>query len=388
MQKSLIDHIAGAKRVVIKIGSALLIDNNTSGLRADWLKSLVQQIAEIKRDHPSIDILIVSSGAIALGRHRLKIPPDQPSSSLALEEKQAAASIGQVYLTDAYNNLFLSHDMTIGQILLSTNDTENRRSYLNARSTLFTLFKHGAIPIINENDTVSTHEIRFGDNDRLAARVAQMIEADLMILFSNMAGVYNKNPHKYDDAIHIPYISKIDSDILSLADDSGAILSSGGMSSKLQAAKTATESGCHTIIADGTGLAPLAQKNTENHPAFTMMQAQEKTPKSGWKKWISGHLKPSGSVYIDQGAAKALLQDKSLLPAGVVEIDGDFRRGDLVLIKNADKQLIARGLIAYDSDQAKQIMGKQSFEIESILGFPGRAELVHRDNLINEKGVL
>ncbi len=363
-----------AKRIVLKIGSALLTDADTGTLKNDWLASLASEIAEF----PDKEWIVVSSGAIALGRPSLKIDKDVKTSDLTLEQKQACAAIGQVRLANAFSAHFKEYKHDIAQILLSIGDTEDRRSHLNARSTIDTLLSYGIIPVINENDTVATEEIRFGDNDRLAARVAQMMEADLMILLSTTDGLYDKNPDKHADAQHIGNVESIDEELFSYADKQISAISTGGMISKLEAAKIATNSGCRVIITDGRHMPCLASE--KRHTLFKAADSPEKAR----KKWIKAHLNTRGEVLVDEGAAQALKNGKSLLPVGVKEVRGDFRRGDPVLVKDLEERLIARGLIAYDIEHAMKIAGVQTASIPDIIGFKGRPELIHRDDLVVE----
>lgn len=366
------DKIRKAERIVVKIGSALLTDMDSGVLKKTWLHSLCKAVSQ----YPNKQWLIVSSGAVALGRPSLPVNDGANSSDLTLEQKQAAASIGQVILARSFADAFDQCDRTSAQILLSLGDTEGRRSHLNARATLDTLMDSNIIPVINENDTVATEEIRFGDNDRLAARVAQMVGADLLILFSTTDGLYTKNPDKFDDAQHIDHIDTITAEIETFADKPTSRISTGGMISKIDAAKIATNAGCAVIIADGRMDDPL------HNQSRTSFFAAKDNPRNARKKWIQAHLKPQGEIVIDNGAVTALRNGKSLLPIGVTSVSGDFRRGDLVLIKDQDNRLIARGLIAYDRNHALKIAGVQSNSIADIIGFEGRKELVHRDDLV------
>lgn len=371
--------LENAKRIVLKIGSALLTDQNSGTLKTDWLESIVSTITQHKsRDQ---DWLIVSSGAVALGRPALNVQTDKPTSALTLEQKQAAASIGQVRLAQAYSDVFGQQGVSCGQILLSLQDTEDRRSHLNARATIETLLEHHTVPIINENDSIATEEIRFGDNDRLAARVAQMVGADLLILLSTIDGLYDKDPSRYNNAQHFEKVDDINADIMQYADVTSSGISTGGMISKLEAAKIATHAGCQVCIADGRVMSPLTRQER-----FTLFTAKE-TPEKARKRWIRAHLNPCGEIIIDSGAVKALEKGKSLLPVGVQDVIGDFSRGDPVLIKDMDKRLIARGLIAYDTNQAKKIAGSHSDSISGIIGFEGRKELIHRDDLVLEENL-
>ena len=357
--------------IVIKVGSALLVDGETGLLRREWLRRLCGDIATLK--HEGHSVIVVSSGAIALGRRALKLKP----GTLKLEESQAAASVGQVRLAEAYAENFAAENMVASQILLTLGDTEQRNRYLNARATLRTLLELMAVPVINENDTVATAEIRFGDNDRLAARVASMMEADFLILLSDVDGLYTADPTRNTDASHIPDVPVITREIEAMAGDSVSGLGRGGMASKIAAAKIATAAGCETIIAKG-GVDALhcirfGSRYTRFHASTTPAQAR--------KRWIAGGLKPQGVLIVDAGAAKALSDGKSLLPAGVRQIDGRFERGDAVAVRDQDGNEIARGLCAYNASDAERIAGKKSHEIEAILGYRGRDEMIHRDDL-------
>jgi len=369
--------IKTAKRIVIKVGSVLLTDESTGDLRRDWLKSLVADVNNLIKDGK--EVVIVSSGSIALGRKALNISKDQAPSSIPLDMKQAAAATGQIKLLQAYHKAFEEHGIDVGQVLLTPHDTENRRSHLNARATINKLLEQGIVPVINENDTVSTAEIRFGDNDRLAARVAQMIAADLLIQLSTTDGLYTSNPDQNEGAEHIPLIEELNDDYYAMAGDARIGLSVGGMKSKLEAARIATSAGTAMIISSGVSPHPL--QALEHGARSTLFKAQEQSASSR-KKWIMAHVDPKGSVEIDRGAEKALKEGKSLLPAGVTGIEGVFSRGDAVIVITASGKPIAIGLIAYNHEDARQIMGRQSSEIENILGYTGRDVLIHRDDLV------
>lgn len=369
--------ISDAKRIVIKIGSSLLIDNKTNTIHRDWLNSVVEDI--VKCCQRGQEIVIVSSGSIALGRHDLHLK----NRTLQLQEKQAAAAIGQIKLAHAYQEILAKQGLSVAQILLTLDDSENRRRYLNAKNTLETLINLRIIPVINENDTVATAEIRFGDNDRLAARVAQMVSADTLILLSDIDGLYSANPKINPNAKFIPEVTKLTPEILAMAGESGTEYGSGGMITKLAAAKIALASGCRMVIAAGKHLHPLTQidqvgKNTWFIPEITPTKAR--------KNWIAQHLQPKGSIIIDAGAEAALLHGKSLLSVGVIAIDGEFHKGDAVCILSKDKHEIARGLINYAAHDAKKIMGHKSTEYETILGYAGSEEMVHRDDLVLHGG--
>lgn len=371
------EKIDQARRIVVKVGSALLVDQATGKLHEGWLKALAQDIAALHAKGK--EIVIVSSGSIALGRNKLNLSRNVSPTSIPLEAKQAAASVGQIALMQSYYNAFKSFDITIGQILLTPADTENRRAHLNARSTLSKLLEERIVPIINENDSVATAEIRFGDNDRLSARVAQMIEADLLIQLSTTDGLYTADPREDKKAKHIPFVEKLDSDHINMAGDAVPGLSTGGMITKLEAAKLATSAGTSMIITKGVQDHPL--RALIDGGKCTVFAAQD-APAPSRKRWIATHVKPSGSVTIDEGALKALKSGKSLLPAGVKYISGSFVRGDAVKVLNLDGQQVGVGLSAYDNGEALQIIGKNSKEIQSILGYAGRDELIHRDDLV------
>jgi glutamate 5-kinase len=364
--------LQSAKRIVVKIGSALLIDPASGQLRRDWLKMLCADAAALKRDGK--DVILVSSGAIALGRRALGLKP----GTLKLEENQASAAAGQVQLAHAYADILAGEGITAAQILLTLGDTEERARYLNARATLKTLLSLGSIPVINENDTVATAEIRFGDNDRLAARVASMMEADCLVLLSDVDGLYTADPTNNPGAQHIADVPAITREIEAMAGTSVSGVGRGGMVSKLIAAKIATGAGCDVLIAKGAVEHPLralsqGTKSTRFHASSTPAQAR--------KRWIAGVLKPQGVLIVDAGAAKALSEGKSLLPAGIRQIDGRFERGDAVAVRDQQGNEIARGLCAYNASDAERIAGKKSQEIEAILGYRGRDEMIHRDDL-------
>lgn len=362
-----------AKRVVVKVGSLLLIDSANQLLRQNWLHTLAQDIASLRKKQ--IDVIIVSSGAIAFGRSVLNA--DQ--RELKLEEKQAAAACGQIKLMQAWQSAFEAHQTEVAQILLTTEDTENRRRYLNARNTIETLLEHHIIPVINENDSIATAEIRYGDNDRLAARVAGMASADQLILLSDIDGFYTADPKLDANAKRLDVIESISPEIEHMAGDSLEHLSTGGMKTKLAAARMAISAGCHMAIASGK----------ENHPLQTLQVGisgswflARKTPLNARRHWISHGVQTKGAIVIDDGAEKALKQGKSLLPAGVVRVKGHFDRGDSITILNANNMEIGRGLSAYASIEAEKLIGKRSDEIEAILGYKGRDALIHRNDMV------
>ncbi len=364
--------LSRVKRVVIKIGSALLVDRG-SGIRKDWLDAISDDIAALKAR--GTDVLVVSSGAIALGRTVL----DMPSGALKLEESQACAAVGQIALARHWSESLSRHQIVAGQILLTLGDTEERRRYLNARATLSQLQKIGAVPIINENDTVATTEIRYGDNDRLAARVATMAGADLLVLLSDIDGLYTAPPHLDPNAKFLDTIEEITPAIEAMAGGAASELSRGGMRTKIDAGKIATSAGCAMIIASGKTINPLsAIENGARHSWF----AASKSPVTARKTWIAGQLQPAGTLQVDNGAEGALRSGKSLLPAGVRSVTGSFHRGDTVSIVTTEGREIARGLAGYDAEEARRICGRKSNEIEKILGYAGRAAMIHRDDLV------
>lgn len=366
--------IQSSNRIVVKIGSAILTDEKTGTVREKWLQTLADDIVALVEQNK--EVLIVSSGAIALGRKSLGISAIDRPSSIPLEQKQAAAALGQVELSKAYAEVFAKHDLKTALVLLSPKDTEERQSHLNARATLLTLIKNKAVPVINENDTVSTTEIRFGDNDRLAARIAQMIGADLLIQLSTTDGLYDGDPTKDSAAKHISVVEQLTDDIYQMAGDAPAGLSTGGMKSKLEAARIATQAGVHMIITSGKNNHPLA--NTQK---ATIFKASDK-PVNARKKWIASHVKAKGALTIDDGAINALKTGKSLLAAGVVQIKGEFLNGDPVDIQDKNGQKLGIGLVTYKSDEATRILGRKSNDIADILGYSRGDALIHRDDLV------
>ena len=365
--------LKGVKRLVVKIGSALLVEESRGEIRRAWLDALADDVAALRKH--GTEVLLVSSGAIAVGRHHLGLT----RRNLKLEEKQAAAATGQIRLAHAYQETLARHGITVAQILLSLADTEERRRHLNARSTLATLLRLGTVPVVNENDTVATSEIRVGDNDRLGARVAAMIGADALVLLSDIDGLYTADPKKDSAATFVPLVEEITPEIEAMAGKAPLGYSSGGMVTKLAAARIAVDAGCRMAIADGRRLNPLAA--IEEGRRCTWFNAAIE-PRSARKLWIAGSLKTVGSFCLDAGALAALKNGKSLLPAGVTAVEGQFERGDTVALKGPDGCEVARGLSAYGAPDARLIIGHKSREIGRILGYSGREELIHRDDLV------
>jgi glutamate 5-kinase len=365
--------LADFRRIVVKVGSSLLVDAQAGRLKESWLASLTRDLAEFHQQ--GRDVLVVSSGAIALGRAVLKLP----GGPLKLEDSQAAAAVGQIALARAWTEALSRHGIVAGQVLVTLGDTEERRRYLNARSTIDTLLQWRALPVINENDTVATNEIRYGDNDRLAARVATMVSADLLVLLSDVDGLYDAPPDTNAAAKHVPCVVRITAEIEAMAGEAGSELSRGGMQTKIEAARIATSAGTHMVIASGKVEHPLRAIADGARCTWFLTPAN---PVTARKKWIAGVLEPKGTVTIDAGAVAALRRGKSLLPAGVIAIDGGFARGDAVIIRGPDGAEIGRGLSAYDAEDAQKIRGRPSADIAAVLGFAGRAEMVHRDDLV------
>ena len=365
--------LTDAKRVIVKVGSALLVDAEKGRLNRAWLESLAADIARMRKRGQ--EVILVSSGAIALGRRHLGLAQGR----VKLEESQAAAAVGQIRLAHAYKELLEAHDITVAQILLTLGDTEQRRRYLNARGTINTLLSLGAVPVINENDTVATAEIRYGDNDRLAARVAQMTGADCLVLLSDIDGLYTANPNEDPQAEFLARVLDITPAIEAMAGGATSSVGSGGMQTKIAAAKIAVGAGCHLCIAKGAHQNPL--KRIEEGARCTWFLPSS-TPSAARKQWIAGTLRPAGAISVDEGAVRALMQGKSLLPAGVTRAVGRFDRGDTVSIVGPDGVEVARGICAYSDSDAARIIGRKSAEIEMVLGFRGRDEIVHRDDLV------
>jgi glutamate 5-kinase len=365
--------ITDFRRIVIKVGSSLLVDAKAGRVNEAWLASLVADVARLHGDKR--DVLIVSSGSIALGRSVLKLP----KGPLKLEESQAAAAIGQRGLAGMWAVALTRHGIVAGQILVTFQDTEERRRYLNARSTMDKMLEWRSVPVINENDTVATNEIRYGDNDRLAARVATMVSADLLVLLSDIDGLYDAPPSGNPKANLVPLVERITPEIESMAGAANSELSRGGMQTKIEAGKIATTAGTHMVIASGKIDHPISAIENGGPCTWFLTPAN---PVTSRKRWIAGSLEPRGTLTIDAGAAAALRMGRSLLPAGIIRIDGQFSRGDAVIVRDADGLEIGRGLVAYDIEDAEKIRGRSSSDIPSILGYDGRVEMVHRDDLV------
>ncbi|MEM6635073.1 MAG: glutamate 5-kinase [Pseudomonadota bacterium] len=364
--------VTDARRLVVKIGSALLVDRETSRLRSEWLGGLAQDVADARK--AGTQVVLVSSGSIALGRATLSMP----DGTLALEKSQAAAAVGQIRLARAYEEALAPFGIPTSQILLTLEDSEDRRRYLNIRATLETLLGLGVVPIVNENDTVATDEIRFGDNDRLAAQIAVTVGADQLILLSDVDGFYSADPGTDPGARRFEKIEEITPEIEAMARDTGSGLSKGGMKTKVMAAKTATAAGAAMAITEGRVDRPLSAL-ASGAPATWFLPKTD--PQAARKRWI-GAMKPKGAVRVDEGAGRALAQGKSLLPAGVRQVDGAFGRGDPIAIRDLTGRQVGIGLTRYTSDEARAIAGSQSGDIASILGYPGRAALIHRDDMV------
>jgi glutamate 5-kinase len=365
--------LATARRVVVKIGSALVVEERSATPRSSWLAGVAADVAAMRAR--GAEVVIVSSGAIALARQALGLTRKR----LRLEEKQAAAAVGQIRLAGAWQEALATHGLNAAQLLLTLEDSEDRRRYLNARATLGTLLALGCIPVINENDTVATSEIRFGDNDRLAARVAEMLEADALVLLSDIDGLYTADPRRDPAAQHLPVVPKLTDEVMAMGGDPPPGYSSGGMRTKLIAARIATGAGCAMAIALGKQDRPLKAME-EGARCTWFLPAPE--GRSARKRWIAGSLAPLGVLVVDAGAARALERGRSLLPAGVRAVEGSFGRGDPVSVRDEAGRELARGLSAYDAEAARLIAGRRSEEIEAILGWRGRDEMVHRDDLV------
>ena len=365
--------LRSARRVVVKIGSALVVDDRTAAPREGWLAGVAADVAALRAR--GAEVILVSSGAIALARRALGLT----RRKLRLEEKQAAAAVGQIRLAGAWATALSGVGLNAAQLLLTLEDSEDRRRYLNARATLGTLLSLGCIPVINENDTVATTEIRFGDNDRLAARVAEMVEADALVLLSDIDGLYTADPRKDPGAAHLPVVPQLTEEIMAMGGEPPPGYSSGGMRTKLIAARIATGAGCAMAIALGQQDRPLRAMEQGARCTWFL---PEPAGRSARKRWIAGSLAPLGVLVVDDGAARALARGSSLLPAGLRAVEGEFRRGDPVSVRNAAGQEVARGLVAYDAGDAARIAGHRSEQLEAILGWRGRDEIIHRDDLV------
>jgi len=365
--------LGAARRVVVKIGSSLLIDAATRQPTRDWLAAVASDLAALKAE--GREVIVVSSGSIALGRGRL------PALGARLEDKQAAASVGQSLLMAAWSGALDPHDLIAGQVLLTRDDTERRRRWLNARATVEALLTHGVIPIVNENDTVATEEIRYGDNDRLAARTAQLARADLLVLLSDVDGVYTADPRRDPNAAHLPLIETLSPDILAMGGGANADagVGTGGMATKLAAAQIARSAGCATIIASGQTLSALSA--IRDGARATLIAAPD-GPMAAYKQWIAGSLSPTGVLTLDAGAVTALKAGKSLLPAGVTAVSGGFEKGDCVRLIDPNGRAVGVGLAAYAADEAARLRGRRSDEIETLLGYRGASVLIHRDDMV------
>ena len=367
------DKLNMAQIIIIKVGSALLVDEQQSRINGEWLAGMAADIASLHAAGKSV--VVVSSGAIALGQQGLGLP----GTGLRLEEKQAAAATGQVILANAWMMALAKHTISTAQILLSPDDTETRRRHLNARATMKTLLELKSVPVVNENDTVTTAEIRYGDNDRLAARVAAMLSADMLCLLSDVDGLYTENPALNSAATHLAEIDALTPKVLKMAGSANAAYASGGMITKLEAARIATKAGCDMVICDGQPLGPLSK--LRDGARSTLFHAGA-SPLTARKQWIAGALSPKGCLTVDSGALGALRKGRSLLPAGVVAVEGEFERGDLIAIRNRAGAVIGHGLSAYSAGDANIICGHKSREIETLLGYRGRDEIIHADNLV------
>lgn len=362
--------VTKARRLVVKIGSALLVDRVT-GLRGDWLRGLAEDVAAARAR--GTDVILVSSGSIALGRRVLGLP----EGALPLEQSQAAAAVGQIRLARAYEEVLAPHGLKAAQVLVTLEDTEDRRRYLNSRATMATLLSLGVIPIVNENDTVATDEIRFGDNDRLAAQIAVTAGADQLLLLSDVDGFYSANPKSDPTAVRFDLVDHITPEIEAMAGDPISSFSKGGMKTKLMAAKTAVSGGCAMAIMEGSTYRPLSALAAGAHRTWFLPAGD---PQAARKRWIAA-MKPRGTLTLDAGAVIALYAGKSLLPAGVTAITGRFGRGDPVQVLGPDGAELAKGLTRYTAEEARAIKGHRSSDIEEILGYPGRAALIHRDDM-------
>ena len=365
--------LSQARRIVLKIGSALLVEQPSGALHREWLEALCTDVLALREQGK--EVVLVSSGAVALGAERLGIDVGRAK----LPDHQAAAAVGQIQLAHAYEETLGRFGLTAAQVLLTLDDSESRRRYLNAVNTLFTLLKLGAVPVVNENDTVATQELRYGDNDRLAAHVAQMVSADCLIVLSDIDGLYTADPNEDPNAQHIAEVSNLTEEHWSMAGGPGSSLASGGMRTKLDAARIALDAGCQMVVASGRGMRPI---EALSNGATSTWFLSDSTPRAARKQWIAGTLQPKGRLTVDAGAVEALAGGRSLLPAGVTYVEGDFGRGDAVSLLDPHGNERGRGLIAYAADEARAIMGQQSAAIPDILGYRGRDEMIHRDDLV------
>jgi glutamate 5-kinase len=367
------ERLANARRVVIKIGSALFVDQQTGALDRAWLEGVCADVAELSR--AGRDVVVVSSGAVALGRRELSLD----ARRLRLEEAQAAAATGQIVLAHAYQEILRGFGITAAQVLLTLDDSESRRRYLNASRTLLTLLGYGAVPVVNENDTVATQELRYGDNDRLAARVAQMISAECLVLLSDVDGLYTADPRRDESARYVDEVTELTQEFMDMAGGPGSSHGSGGMRTKLEAARISMGAGCRMCIAPGRIARPVSALLGGGRATWFLPHA---TPGAARKQWIAGTLRPKGVLAVDLGAESALAAGRSLLPAGVMAVEGRFERGDAVRVVAVDGRELARGLVSYSADEARLIMRRKSAEIGEVLGYNGRDEIIHRDDLV------
>jgi len=365
--------LSGSKCLVVKVGSALLVDEEKQSFNIDWLTSLIADLVHYSKQGTSV--VLVSSGAMAYGKLSLNLT----NKPISLDRKQAIAAVGQVQLMHQYQLLLSPHGLTAGQVLLSMVDTENRRRYINVRNTLKELLAMGIIPIINENDSVATEEIRYGDNDRLAARVAQLVDAEHLVLLSDIDGFYTDDPRRDPNAKLMPQVDALTPDILNMAKESSTNYGSGGMITKLAAAEIAIKSGCHMLITAGKHAHPL--QTYDKHRIGTWFKA-DKTPTNAKKIWLQQHLQPVGGLVIDAGASEALQRGASLLPVGIVDVQGPFHKGDVITLLDSAQKPLGRGIVNYSSQEVLSIKGKNASDINNTLGYDGCHEVVHRDNLI------
>ena len=367
------ERLANARRLVIKIGSALFVDQTTGAMNRAWLEGVCADVADLRREGK--EVVIVSSGAVALGIGELKLDPRRAR----LEDSQAAAAAGQIILAHAYQEVLRGFGITAAQVLLTIDDSESRKRYLNASKTLLSLLGYGAVPVVNENDTVATQELRYGDNDRLAARVAQMVMADCLVLLSDVDGLYTADPRVDANARYIDEVTELKREHWDMAGGPGSSHGSGGMRTKIDAARIAVGAGCRMGIASGRPMRPISVLRAGGRATWFLPSA---TPNAARKQWIAGTLKPKGSLQVDQGAERALASGRSLLPAGVKAVEGSFERGDAVRVLASDGRELGRGLIAYAAEEARQIAGRKSGDIAEVLGYRGRDEIIHRDDLV------